>query len=89
MHLFSRKDAPIGDCPETSIARSPAVSMMSCAAFTIPEVGVSVPFGIMTELPLAPLVRVHPERSTGMLAFGAIANSRYSFFEFAEPAFEM
>ena len=78
----------MGDCPEISIARAPGASTMSCAAFTTPEVGTSVPLGILAVLPVAALESDHPVRSTGTPAFWAIDISMYSFFGSAELALE-
>ena len=86
MQVFSRKEAPMGDFPEMIIARSPGESTMSCAAFTTPDVGTSVPFGMMTEEPLASLTNVHSERLIGMPAFCETEISTYSFFGSSEPA---
>src|SRR3989344_2187185 len=89
MHLFSRNDAPIGDLPEMRSARLPGAIMMSCVAFTIPEVGTSVPFGMREVTPVASLESVQPEITTDVLAFCATESSRYSFFGSSEPAPEI
>ena len=86
MHLFSRKEAPMGDLPEMIIARSPGVSTMSCIAFTMPLVGTSVPCGTTMALPVASLESVHPERSTGTPALCATLIVMYSSAGFVEPA---
>ncbi len=88
MHLFSRKEAPIGDHPDTIIALIPGVITISCAAFTTPDIGTSVPLGITEAFPVASLESVHPEISTGTLALCATVISIYSFPGFDEPALE-
>ena len=88
IHLFSRNDAPIGESPEIRKARSPGASIMFCVGFTMPEVGTTVPRGIVAALPVASLTSFHPVIFTGAPAFEATAICTYSVAGFEELAFE-
>ena len=60
MHLFSRKEAPIGERPVMMMALSPGWSTIGSLAFTIPDMGTSVPLGIWAVLLVTSLRRVNP-----------------------------